>query len=103
MNLTRTLALEWADDDIRVNAMCPGVVLTDNVKQNLMVDENTAKMFEDYIPAGGITTPEKMAQQVLYLCSPAADVITGDMLIADGGQWLVGNVFYQMGKKFLDD
>ena len=103
LNLTRTLALEWADDNIRVNAMCPGVVLTENVQQNLMIDKNTAKMFEEYIPTGGITDSEKMAQQVLYLCSPAADVITGDMLIADGGQWLVGNAFYQMGKKFLDD
>ena len=103
LNLTRTLALEWADDNIRVNAMCPGVVLTENVKQNLMLDDKTAEMFEEYIPAGGITDSEKMAQQVLYLCSPAADVITGDMLIADGGQWLVGNAFYQMGKKFLDD
>ena len=103
LNLTRTLALEWANDNIRVNAMCPGVVLTENVKQNLMLDENTAKTFEDYIPIGGVTNPEKMAQQVMYLCSPAADVITGDMLIADGGQWLVGNAFYQMGKKFLDE
>ena len=103
LNLTRTLALEWANDNIRVNAMCPGVVLTENVKQNLMLDENTAKMFEEHIPSGGVTNPEKMAQQVLYLCSPAADVITGDMLIADGGQWLVGNAFYQMGKKFIDE
>jgi len=103
LNLTRTLALEWANDNIRVNALCPGVVLTENVKQNLMLDKNTAKTFEDYIPMGGITNSEKMAQQVLYLCSPAADVITGDMLIADGGQWLVGNTFYQMGKKFLDE
>ena len=103
LNLTRTLALEWANDNIRVNALCPGVVLTENVKQNLMLDENTAKTFEDYIPMGGITNSEKMAQQVLYLCSPAADVITGDMLLADGGQWLVGNAFYQMGKNFLDE
>ena len=103
LNLTRTLALEWANDNIRVNALCPGVVLTENVKQNLMLDKNTAKTFEDYIPMGGITNSEKMAQQVLYLCSPAADVITGDMLIADGGQWLVGNAFYQMGKKFIDE
>ena len=103
LNLTRTLALEWANDNIRVNAMCPGVVLTENVKQNLMLDENTAKMFEEHIPSGGVTNPEKMAQQVLYLCSPAADVITGYMLIADGGQWLVGNAFYQMGKKFIDE
>ena len=103
LNLTRTLALEWANDNIRVNALCPGVVLTENVKRNLMLDENTAKTFEDYIPVGGITDSEKMAQQVLYLCSPAADVITGDMLIADGGQWLVGNAFYQMGKKIFDE
>ena len=61
------------------------------------------KQYRDIDPVGGITDPEKMAQQVLYLCSPAADVITGDMLIADGGQWLVGNAFYQMGKQFLDE
>ena len=103
LNLTRTLALEWASDNIRVNAFCPGVVLTENVKKNLMLDEKTAKMFENYIPLGGVTDSNKMAQQVLYLCSPAADVITGDMLIADGGQWLVGNAFYQAGKQFMNE
>ena len=103
LTLTRTLALEWASDNIRVNAFCPGVVLTENVKKNLMLDEKTAKMFENYIPLGGVTDSNKMAQQVLYLCSPAADVITGDMLVADGGQWLVGNAFYQAGKQFLDE
>ena len=103
LNLTRTLALEWSKDNIRVNAMCPGIVLTDNVKQNLLLNESTTKRFEDFIPVGGVTNSEKMAQQVMYLCSPAADVITGDMLIADGGQWLVGNAFYQMGKQFLDE
>ena len=103
LNLTRTLALEWASDNIRVNAFCPGIVLTDNVRKNLMLDEKTAKMFENYIPIGGVTDSDKMAQQVLYLCSPAADVITGDMLIADGGQWLVGNAFYQAGKQFTNE
>ena len=103
LNLTRTLALEWSNDKIRVNAMCPGVVLTDNVKKNLMLDETVVEMFESNIPAGGITDAEKMAQQVLYLCSPAASVITGDMLIADGGEWLVGNNFYQIGKKFFNE
>ena len=103
LNLTRTLALEWANDNIRVNALCPGVVLTENVKKNLMIDEKTAKTFEAYIPIGGVTDADKMAQQVMYLCSPAADVITGDMLIADGGQWLVGNAFYQAGKQLLDE
>ena len=63
--------------------MCPGVVLTENVKKNLMLDESVVEMFKSNIPAGGITDAEKMAQQVLYLCSPAASVITGDMIIAD--------------------
>ena len=83
--------------------MCPGVVLTDNVKKNLMLDENVVKTFESNIPAGGITNTEKMAQQVLYLCSPAASVITGDMLIADGGEWLVANNFYQIGRNFFSE
>ena len=84
-----------------MNAMCPGIVLTDNVKQNLLPDESIVKKMEANIPVGGITEPEKMAQQVLYLCSPAAEVITGDMIIADGGQWLVGNSFYAIGKELL--
>ena len=103
LNLTRSLALEWSNDKIRVNAMCPGVVLTDNVKKNLMLDENVVKTFESNIPAGGITDTEKMSQQVLYLCSPAASVITGDMLIADGGEWLVANNFYQIGRNFFSE
>ena len=101
LNLTRTLALEWSKYKIRVNAMCPGIVLTDSVKQNLLLDKAIVEKMESNIPIGGITEPEKMAQQVLYLCSPAADVITGDMIIADGGQWLVGNAFYAIGKEFL--
>ena len=101
LNLTRTLALEWSKYNIRVNAMCPGIVLTDSVKQNLLLDKTIVEKMESNIPIGGITEPEKMAQQVLYLCSPAADVITGDMIIADGGQWLVGNAFYAIGKEFL--
>ena len=67
LNLTRSLALEWSNDKIRVNAMCPGVVLTDNVKKNLMLDENVVKTFESNIPAGGITKKQKMPQQVLKL------------------------------------
>ena len=100
INLTRTLALEWARYGIRVNAMCPGIVLTDGVKENLIGDDFVINQMEDSIPIGGITSAEQMAQQVLYLCSPAAEVITGEVLVADGGQWLVGNMFYSIGKGF---
>ena len=100
LNLTRTLALEWGRHNIRVNAMCPGVVLTEGVKENLLGDESMIERLENDIPVGGIASVEQMAQQVLYLCSPAADVITGEVLVADGGQSLVGNMFYSLGREF---
>jgi NAD(P)-dependent dehydrogenase (short-subunit alcohol dehydrogenase family) len=100
LNLTRTLALEWGRYNIRVNAMCPGVVLTEGVKENLLGDESMIERLENDIPVGGIASVEQMAQQVLYLCSPAADVITGEVLVADGGQSLVGNMFYSLGREF---
>jgi enoyl-[acyl-carrier-protein] reductase (NADH) len=71
------------------------------VKENLLLDESLLEKFEKSIPIGGIADVGQMAQQVLYLCSPAADVITGEVLIADGGQWLVGNMFYSMGNEFF--
>ena len=52
---------------------------------------------------GGIASVEQMAQQVLYLCSPAADVVTGEVLVADGGQSLVGNMFYELGKQIYKE
>ena len=103
LNLTRTLALEWAKYDIRVNAMCPGVVLTEGVRDNLLGDESIVSRLESSIPMGGIASVEQMAQQVLYLCSPAADVVTGEVLVADGGQSLVGNMFYELGKQIYKE
>ena len=103
LNLTRTLALEWAKHDIRVNAMCPGVVLTEGVRDNLLGDESIVNRLENSIPMGGIARVEQMAQQVLYLCSPAAEVITGEVLVADGGQSLVGNMFYELGKQIYKE
>jgi enoyl-[acyl-carrier-protein] reductase (NADH) len=76
------------------------VVLTEGVKENLLGDESMIERLENDIPVGGIASVEQMAQQVLYLCSPAADVITGEVLVADGGQSLVGNMFYSLGREF---
>ena len=76
---------------------------SEGVRDNLLGDESIVNRLENSIPMGGIASVEQMAQQVLYLCSPAAEVITGEVLVADGGQSLVGNMFYELGKQIYKE
>jgi 2,4-dienoyl-CoA reductase [(3E)-enoyl-CoA-producing], peroxisomal len=92
--LTRTLALEWASDRITVNAVAPGPIPTEGVKQaftprgggtpNAPAMESIARS----IPAGRWGTPEDIGNMVAYLASPAGDWITGAIFVVDGGAWL---------------
>ncbi len=94
--LTRTLALEWAPDNITVNAVAPGPIPTAGVKKaftppgesepDLFRMEQAAKA----IPAGRWGTPADIGHMVTYLASPAADWITGEIVVVDGGSWLAG-------------
>jgi peroxisomal 2,4-dienoyl-CoA reductase len=94
--LTRTLALEWAADNIRVNAVAPGPIPTEGVKKAFTPPGRDAPDFfqmEAYakrsIPAGRWGTPEDIGNMVTYLAGPAGDWITGAILVIDGGHWLV--------------
>jgi peroxisomal 2,4-dienoyl-CoA reductase len=94
--LTRTLALEWAPDNIRVNAVAPGPIPTEGVKKAFTPPDQDAPDFfrmEAYakrsIPAGRWGTPEDIGQMVTYLAGPAGDWITGAVFVVDGGHWLV--------------
>ena len=81
--LTRTAALEYVKDKIRVNAVCPGVTSTEiltNVPQEV-VDMLTAR-----VPMGRMTTPEEVASLTLFLASDEASGITGAAYIIDGGR-----------------
>jgi meso-butanediol dehydrogenase / (S,S)-butanediol dehydrogenase / diacetyl reductase len=81
--LTRTAALEYVKDNIRVNAVCPGVTATEiltNVPQEV-VDMLTAR-----VPLGRMTTPEEVASLTLFLASDEASGITGAAYIIDGGR-----------------
>jgi len=100
LNLTRSLALEWASHDIRVNALCPGVVPTEGAKANLFPAPEMEQMIVDTIPRGRLATADEMALQVLWLAS--SDYTTGECLVSDGGQWLAGNPFYTFGRQFVD-
>ncbi len=84
--LTRYLAVELAPRNIVVNAVAPGLVLTDALKHfsvlgdPLVIDRAIANT-----PAGRVTTPEDVAELVAFLCSPAAFMIRGQVIVIDGG------------------
>lgn len=95
--LTRTLALEWARDRIRVNAVAPGPIPTEGVKKAFTPPGTDApdlfgmeKYATEAIPLGRWGTPEDIGQMVTYLASPAGDWITGSIVVVDGGAWLAG-------------
>ncbi|MGB2954726.1 MAG: enoyl-[acyl-carrier-protein] reductase FabL [Anaerolineales bacterium] len=85
-SLTRYLAVELAPRNIVVNAVSPGIVATDALQHfNTMQDEDLLEEIAEQTPAGRIVTPEDVAQIVAFLCSPAAKMIRGQTIIADGG------------------
>lgn len=83
-NLTKTLALEYADKGIRVNAIGPGATITRINKAWTQDPEEKAKV-ESHIPMGRAGTAEEMAAAVAFLASEEAAYITGQTLFIDGG------------------
>ncbi len=98
--LTRTLAVEWAEHGIRINAIAPGPIPTDGVRKAFTpppgapvpdlfsVDKAMDAFAKNMIPLKRWGTPEDIGQMVAYLASPAGDWITGSIFVIDGGEWL---------------
>jgi len=84
VNLTRVLAIEWAKYGVRVNAVGPTFIDTPLTK-SLLADPGARKSLLDRIPIGRLGTPEEVAAAVAFLASPAAGLVTGHTLMADGG------------------
>jgi NAD(P)-dependent dehydrogenase (short-subunit alcohol dehydrogenase family) len=87
IGLTKTAALELAQQKIRVNAVCPGVIRTAMIDRITGKVKEVEKQFEAMEPIGRMGEPEEVAEAVIFLCSPAASFITGDALNVDGG-WI---------------
>jgi NAD(P)-dependent dehydrogenase (short-subunit alcohol dehydrogenase family) len=77
--LTRTLALEWAPDGIRVNSVSPGVVDTP------IHGPGSAESMNEAHPLGRIGRPEEVARAIVFLASPSSRWTTGANLDVDGG------------------
>ena len=82
-HLTRSLAVEWVDRGVRVNAVSPGYTATPMNTRPEMVD--LVAQFSKEIPMGRYAEPEEIAGPVVFLLSPAASYCTGVDLLVDGG------------------
>lgn len=86
-NLTRGMALDYAKDGIRVNAVCPGAILTPMLEANMreIGYEAARAKFDGAYPPGFIGEPADIAYAVLYLVSDEARFVNGINLLVDGG------------------
>lgn len=89
-NLTKSLALEWAQHGIRVNGVAPGHVITEGIRQAIQFGDLNREAIEGSTPLGRLAKPEEVAELVLFLASEKAKYITGQTILIDGGRSVDG-------------
>ncbi len=89
MSITRVLAIEYAKRNIRVNAICPGVIDTGMNRRNLDLSDDPDQLAQRWMsatPMGRMGTGDEVAEAVLYLASAQSSFVTGIGLLIDGGR-----------------
>lgn len=87
--LTRQMAMEWAEDDIRVNAIAPGLIWTP-ATDPVYSDDDLFEARRDWVPMKRIGEPQDVARAAIYLLAPENGYTTGETMIVDGGASNVG-------------
>ncbi|HEY3605390.1 MAG TPA: SDR family oxidoreductase [Sporichthyaceae bacterium] len=89
VNLTQSLAVEWAPDGIRVNGLAPGLFPHDDLPAAMIADtpEGLASLART-VPGGRVGLPHELGWAATYLCSPYAAYLTGHTMVLDGANWL---------------
>ena len=85
LGLTKSAALEYAHRNIRINAICPGIIETPMVAGIMAKEEEAMKELMKEVPIGRLGQPQEIADAVFWLCSPGASYIIGHALVVDGG------------------
>lgn len=85
IGLTRQLAVEYGPQAIRVNAICPGHIVTERMDAQWQEHPDGLRFFEEQYPLRRTGTPLEIANAVVFLCSDEASFITGHALVVDGG------------------
>lgn len=83
--MTKSLAVEWAEEGIRVNAIAPGYMRTELVDELLQENPEMEEIWLENTPRGRLGRPEELQELVVYLASDASSYMTGSTLLIDGG------------------
>lgn len=86
IGLTKGAALEYISDNIRINAICPGIIKTPMHDERLETTPGLEKIMLSMIPMGRFGKPEEVASAVMWLCSDDAAYVTGSTFLMGGGQ-----------------
>jgi len=83
--LTKTASLEYAASNVRINAVCPGPIMTPMLERIMATTPGFEEQILAGVPEHRIGQPADIADTILYLCSDQASYITGQCLAIDGG------------------
>ena len=89
-NLSKSLTVEWAKDNIRINSIAPGVIKSSGLSR---YPEDLIASISEKIPAKRLGNVDEVAQLCLFLSSPMASYIMGETIYMDGGSRLWGDFF----------